>query len=185
MADFLFEIGLDEIPARMIAGAEAELGRRVNDLLARERLLGRRRQADHLFHAAPPGRSGRGRAGRTGRHRRTADRPLVEGCLQGWRADRRCRGLCQEGRRGGCGSGKSDQRQGRVCRRNGEAAGPRGLGAAGYRIAQGSAGALLGQKYVLARGQAGAVCAAGALGCCAAGFGDCSCWRLPGSRRAM
>jgi len=39
MADFLLEIGLEEIPARMIAGAEAELGRRVNDLLARERLL--------------------------------------------------------------------------------------------------------------------------------------------------
>ncbi len=39
MADFLLEIGLDEIPARMIAGAEAELGRRVNDLLTRERLL--------------------------------------------------------------------------------------------------------------------------------------------------
>jgi glycyl-tRNA synthetase beta chain len=40
MADFLLEIGLDEIPARMIAGAEAELGKRVNDLLGRERLLG-------------------------------------------------------------------------------------------------------------------------------------------------
>jgi len=40
MADFLLEIGLEEIPARMIAGAEAELGKRVNDLLARERLLG-------------------------------------------------------------------------------------------------------------------------------------------------
>ena len=39
MADFLLEIGLEEIPARMIAGAEAELGRRVNDLLVRERLL--------------------------------------------------------------------------------------------------------------------------------------------------
>jgi glycyl-tRNA synthetase beta chain len=39
MAEFLLEIGLDEIPARMIAGAEAELGRRVNDLLTRERLL--------------------------------------------------------------------------------------------------------------------------------------------------
>ncbi len=25
MADFLFEIGLEEVPARMIAGAEAEL----------------------------------------------------------------------------------------------------------------------------------------------------------------
>jgi len=40
MSDFLLELGLDEIPARMIAGAEAELGRRVNELLTRERLLG-------------------------------------------------------------------------------------------------------------------------------------------------
>jgi len=39
MADFLLEIGMDEIPARMIAQAEAELGRRVHDLLSRERLL--------------------------------------------------------------------------------------------------------------------------------------------------
>ena len=40
MADFLLELGLEEIPARMIAGAEAELGRRVSELLTRERLLG-------------------------------------------------------------------------------------------------------------------------------------------------
>ncbi len=40
MADFLLEIGLEEIPARMIAGAEAELGKRVTDLLTREGLLG-------------------------------------------------------------------------------------------------------------------------------------------------
>ncbi len=40
MAEFLLEIGLEEIPARMIAGAEAELGRRVTELLSRERLLG-------------------------------------------------------------------------------------------------------------------------------------------------
>ena len=39
MSDFLLEIGLEEVPARMIAGAEAELGRRVQDLLGRERLL--------------------------------------------------------------------------------------------------------------------------------------------------
>ena len=39
MADFLLEIGLEEVPARMIAGAEAELGRRVHELLTRERLL--------------------------------------------------------------------------------------------------------------------------------------------------
>jgi len=41
MPDFLLEIGLEEVPARMIAGAEAELGKRVGDLLTRERLLAR------------------------------------------------------------------------------------------------------------------------------------------------
>jgi glycyl-tRNA synthetase beta chain len=39
MAEFLLEIGLEEIPARMIAGAEAELGRRVTELVTREHLL--------------------------------------------------------------------------------------------------------------------------------------------------
>ncbi len=39
MADFLFEIGLEEVPARMIASAEAELRKRVVDLLTRERLV--------------------------------------------------------------------------------------------------------------------------------------------------
>jgi glycyl-tRNA synthetase beta chain len=39
MSNFLLEIGLDEIPARMIAGAEAELGKRVTARLMLERLL--------------------------------------------------------------------------------------------------------------------------------------------------
>ena len=39
MAEFLLEIGLEEVPARMIAGAEAELRRRVSELLVRERLV--------------------------------------------------------------------------------------------------------------------------------------------------
>jgi glycyl-tRNA synthetase beta chain len=39
MSDFLLEIGLEEVPARMIAGAEAELGKRATELLTRERLL--------------------------------------------------------------------------------------------------------------------------------------------------
>jgi glycyl-tRNA synthetase beta chain len=39
MADFLLEIGLEEVPARMIAGAEAELGKRVGELLKREPLV--------------------------------------------------------------------------------------------------------------------------------------------------
>jgi glycyl-tRNA synthetase beta chain len=39
MSHFLFELGLEEIPARMIAPAQAELARRIEDLLTRERLL--------------------------------------------------------------------------------------------------------------------------------------------------
>jgi glycyl-tRNA synthetase beta chain len=39
MAEFLFEIGLEEIPARMIAAAQSELARRVAELLQREDLL--------------------------------------------------------------------------------------------------------------------------------------------------
>jgi len=42
MADLLFEAGMEEIPARMIAAAEGELTERVVELLRRERLL-----ADH------------------------------------------------------------------------------------------------------------------------------------------
>ncbi len=37
--DFLLEIGLEEVPARMLAGAEAELRKRVVSVLERERLL--------------------------------------------------------------------------------------------------------------------------------------------------
>jgi glycyl-tRNA synthetase beta chain len=39
MPDFLLEIGTEEIPARMIGGAEAELEHRVSGLLQRERLV--------------------------------------------------------------------------------------------------------------------------------------------------
>ncbi|HXY52981.1 MAG TPA: glycine--tRNA ligase subunit beta [Terriglobales bacterium] len=40
MPDFLLEIGCEEIPARMIDAASEELGKRVEDLLRRERLAG-------------------------------------------------------------------------------------------------------------------------------------------------
>ena len=39
MPDFLFEVGLEEIPARMIAAAQAELAERIHNLLTRENLL--------------------------------------------------------------------------------------------------------------------------------------------------
>jgi glycyl-tRNA synthetase beta chain len=47
MPDFLLEVGLEEIPARMIAPAQAELARRVEELLSRERLFG----ANHEVHS--------------------------------------------------------------------------------------------------------------------------------------
>jgi len=43
--DFLFEIGLEEVPARMIAAAEAELHRRIVSLLSRESLIPKDAQA--------------------------------------------------------------------------------------------------------------------------------------------
>jgi glycyl-tRNA synthetase beta chain len=45
--NFLFEIGLEEIPARMIAAAQGELARRIEDVLTRERLL----DAGHETHS--------------------------------------------------------------------------------------------------------------------------------------
>src|ERR1035437_1827679 len=39
MAEFLFEIGLEEVPARMIAGAQAELAKKINETLADLHLL--------------------------------------------------------------------------------------------------------------------------------------------------
>lgn len=39
MANFLFELGLEEVPARMLADAEAELALRVREMLGRERLI--------------------------------------------------------------------------------------------------------------------------------------------------
>jgi glycyl-tRNA synthetase beta chain len=39
MPEFLFEVGLEEIPARMIATAQAELAERIQNLLTRENLL--------------------------------------------------------------------------------------------------------------------------------------------------
>ena len=48
MAEFLFEIGLEEVPARMIAGAQAELLQRMMDMLTANKLL------DASPHHNPP-----------------------------------------------------------------------------------------------------------------------------------
>jgi hypothetical protein len=100
MADFLLEIGLDEIPARMIAGAEAELG------APRERSSGpgaaARRRATVTTYSTPRRLAvlAEGVLALTGRYRRADDGAVVEGGVQGWRADGCGTGLCEESRRG-------------------------------------------------------------------------------------
>jgi len=47
MPNLLFEAGMEEVPARMIAGAETELTERVMDLLRRERLLAGEHEVHH------------------------------------------------------------------------------------------------------------------------------------------
>ena len=51
MAEFLFEIGLEEIPARMIASAEQELAARVKSMLVAENAAGG--EADVRSYATP------------------------------------------------------------------------------------------------------------------------------------
>ncbi len=101
MADFLVEIGLEEVPARMIAGAEAELGRRVREVADARAAACVWREGDHLFDAAAAGGAGGRRAGRAGRCGRADDGAVVEGGVQGRRADGGRGGICEEGRRCG------------------------------------------------------------------------------------
>lgn len=53
MAEFLFEIGLEEVPARMIPAAEAELLRRVVAMLERERLILPAHRGETAMNGAP------------------------------------------------------------------------------------------------------------------------------------
>ena len=53
MAEFLFEIGLEEVPARMVAGAQAELQQRVIAMLRRESLLGSKDEKLAVSYSTP------------------------------------------------------------------------------------------------------------------------------------
>ncbi len=53
MRDFLLEIGLEEIPARMIADAEAELAKRVDDLIINARLAATGAQSRASSYSTP------------------------------------------------------------------------------------------------------------------------------------
>ena len=66
MAEFLFEIGLEEVPARMIAGAQAELEQRVVKMLERERLVTVGRRDEKLCYAATACGVGAGSCGAAG-----------------------------------------------------------------------------------------------------------------------
>ncbi|HET9742219.1 MAG TPA: glycine--tRNA ligase subunit beta [Terriglobales bacterium] len=53
MPDLLLEIGCEEIPARMIDGARAELAKRVTDLLKRERLISSENENQVVTYSTP------------------------------------------------------------------------------------------------------------------------------------
>ena len=178
MSDFLLEIGLEEVPARMIAGAEAELGRRVNELLTRERLLG---PAAKLTTYSTP--------------RRLA--VLVEDVLASqadteekltgpsWKVAFKDGAPTAAAEAFAKKAGVAVSALEKVANAKGEYVGAtvkrQGRAAAellATELPKEVSGNLLGQEYVLARGQAGAVCAAGAVGrgaarCGGRSAGDC------------
>ena len=179
------EIGLEEVPARMIAGAEAELGRRVHELLTRERLL--EDGATVKTYSTP---------------RRLA--VLVEGVraaqadveekLTGpsWKVAFKDGAPTAAAEAFAKKAGVAVDALEKVTTPKGEyvgatvkRAGKRCGGDSDSRSAEGSAGDLLGEEHVLARGQAGAVCAAGALGRGDAGCGGCAAGDCRDHGRAM
>ncbi len=81
MAELLLEVGLEEIPARMIADAQAELARRVEALLGRQRLLESVHGDHQLLHPSAAGSARPGCARPAAGPRGRAYRPLLESRL--------------------------------------------------------------------------------------------------------
>ena len=121
-AELLLEIGLEEIPARMIAAAEAELARRVEALLTRAAFAGRCRCRHQLLHPAPAGGARRRRARPAARHAGTAYRPFLESGLSRRAARPGGAGLRQKSRRRGHRARKDHHAQRRIRRRHRSAA---------------------------------------------------------------
>ena len=147
MAEFLFEIGLEEVPARMIAGAQAELQRRVVAMLERERLVAAGVARRRAFRRRGGWRcwvSGCG--GAAGGCQRGADGAGGEDRVQGWRAGAGGGGVCEEGGGGGCGAEDGDDAEGRVsCGDVGEG-GARGGGGDRRGDAEGAGGRSTGRR---------------------------------------
>ena len=81
MAELLLEVGLEEIPARMIADAQAELARRVEALLGRAAFAGVGSRDYQLFHPSVAGCARPGRACPATGPRGRNDRSLLESRL--------------------------------------------------------------------------------------------------------
>ena len=181
MADFLLEIGLEEVPARMIAGAEAELGKRVNDLLTRERLLA---PDAKLTTYSTPRRLAVLAEGVLAKQADTEEQltgpswkvafkdgaPTAAAQAFAKKAGVAVAALEKVETPKGEYVGATVKRPGRTATRD-----------SCCRTAQGSSRDLLGQEHVLARGQAGAVCPPGALGRGADGLRTSFRWRSPAS----
>ena len=169
MPEFLFEIGLEEVPARMIAGGQAELQRRIVAIAAARAAGGRR--SGFASYSTP---------------RRLA--VMVRGLLP-QQADL-SEELLDRRRRSHSKTAHPDRRRWPLRRRRvlllgalddldtpkGEyivatacEAGPQGGGGNRSGIAERACRYLLGEEYVLAGGEAGAVRAPGALDACAPG----------------
>ena len=101
MAEFLFEIGLEEVPARMIAGAQAELERRLVAMLERERLVPAGVEAKSF---STPRRLAVWVKGVAAQQEDVAEEllgPSAKIAYQGWSGHSGGDGVCEEGRRGG------------------------------------------------------------------------------------
>src|ERR1022692_3034403 len=134
MPDFLLEIGVEEIPARMIDGAREELARRVSDLLQRERLA---ESAAVQAYSTPS------------RCNRTTHRPLAKDCLQGRRAYSRRGSLRPQGRGQRECAGEGYDSQGRISCRHRAEEGKNGQRDSLRVASQRNRRTLLGEEHVL------------------------------------
>ena len=114
MAEFLFEIGLEEIPARMIASAEQELAARVKTMLTTERLVGEEAQVRSY---ATPRRLAVAVSGVLGQQEDVTDQVTGPAWKVAFKDDQPDAGgtcLCPQGGGPSRGSGQADDSKGRI-----------------------------------------------------------------------
>ena len=163
MPDFLLEIGTEEIPARMIQDASQELQKRVEELLAKNSLphQGIKRIGNPAAAGADCVRHSCYSTGRAG----ATYRPGYEVAYKDGQPTPAAHAFAKKAGVDVSQSGEGDDAERRVSDRDGHEQGQAGRTDSGRTSAQRDRGHLLAQEYVLARRQAGAICAAGALDC--------------------